>query len=91
MIESINEWMGKWEPIWLFIVLVVGLMYERYTAKMAKLEYDYDAAKDEAKRQRKTRTTKKTSESKDGTKTVEETTETSEPVREAKEEVNHVG
>ena len=87
MINSINEWMGKWEPIWLFIVLVVGVMYERYTAKMAKLEYDYDKEKDDAKKQRKTRTTKKTSESKDGTKTVEETTEVTEPSQENKGEM----
>lgn len=48
------------------------------------MEYNYDRDKDEAKKQRKTRTTKKTTQSKDGSSTTEESIETTEPVEEKK-------
>jgi|WetSurMetagenome_2_1015567.scaffolds.fasta_scaffold1463608_1 hypothetical protein len=78
MINAINEFLSKWEPIWLFVVLACGLFYERETRNWTIKEYYYDKDKDDKKR--KTRVSKKTTQTKDGGTTVEETTETSEPV-----------
>ncbi len=73
MLELIHE-LREW-TMWIMeagILIYVGL------------EYHYDKAKDDAKKQRKTRTTKKTVQTRDGGSTVEETTETSEPILEDK-------
>jgi hypothetical protein len=77
--ESINAWLGHWEPTWLFLVLftetLVGLAVLWWTIK----EYVYDAQKDQEKKQKKTKTTRKTTKGAAGETTTEETTETSEP------------
>lgn len=44
------------------------------------MEYRYDKEKDDAKKHRKTKTTKKTTNNKDGESVVEESTEVSEPI-----------
>lgn len=44
------------------------------------LEYFYDKNKDEAKKQKKTRTTKKVTQAKDGSTVTEESQEVSEPM-----------
>jgi hypothetical protein len=75
-----NDWLIKNEAIWLFWVLFTETLIGLGTLIFVIKEYFYDAAKDEEKKQRKTKTTKKVTESKDGAKTVEETTETSEPM-----------
>lgn len=82
MLENINNWFTHWEPIWLFLILFAELIYANRTYYWVKKEYEYDESKDLEKKQRKTRTTKKVTESKDGGKVVEETTETSEPIKE---------
>jgi hypothetical protein len=77
MINEINGFLSKWEPIWLFVVLVCGLYYERETRNWTIKEYFYDKDKDDKKR--KTKISKKITQNKDGGLITEETTETSEP------------
>lgn len=59
---------------WTMLFLEAGIFY--YVA----LEFYYDKEKDELKKQKKTRTSKKTTQDKDGGSTIEEVTETSEPL-----------
>lgn len=80
--ENLLLWFSKWEPIWLFVVLCIETIVGIYTGIIVTMEYFYDAAKDEAKKQRRTRTSKKVTEQKDGAKVTEEVTEVSEPVKE---------
>lgn len=80
MINSLNSWLGQWEPLWLIVVLLFECVLSMIMIYWMVREFKYDADKDIAKKQRKTRTSKKTSESKDGTKTTEEVTEVSEPI-----------
>lgn len=79
MITQINTWLGHWEPLWLILVLLFECLLSMIMIYWMVREYHYDADKDLEKKQRKTRTSKKTSESKDGTKTTEEVVEVSEP------------
>jgi hypothetical protein len=76
---TILDFMTKYEPIWLFLVLFPELLAGLYSAWILKREFDYDANKDLAKAQKKTRTSKKTTQSKDGGTVVEESTEVTEP------------
>lgn len=75
MIETLNGWFSTWEPIWLFLILLAETIIGLGTLIVVIKEYRYDEAKDLRK---KTRTTKKVTESKDGGKVTEETTEVSE-------------
>jgi hypothetical protein len=77
---NILEWMGKYEPIWLFLILFPEMVAGIYSAWILKKEFEYDENKDLEKKQRKIRTTKKTTTNPGGTSTTEETTETTEPV-----------
>lgn len=78
------EWMTKYEPIWLALILLVSVSLEAYTARMAKKEYDYDEQKDLEKKSKRTRTTKKTTTQPSGVSTTEETSEIIEPPQEPK-------
>ena len=77
----ILEWMTRWEPIWLAIILLVETLAGFCTLFILIKEYNYDFQKDVEKKQKKTRTTKKTVTQPTGATTTEETTETSEPVQ----------
>jgi hypothetical protein len=84
---AFHEWLIAKEGIWLFYVLIAGLfaetlmvIFQTIEIRWARKEFEYDEQKDLAKAQRKTKTSKKTTQSKDGGTTVEETTETTEPV-----------
>jgi|WetSurMetagenome_2_1015567.scaffolds.fasta_scaffold916121_3 hypothetical protein len=81
MIVELNKWLEHWEPIWLFLILAVEAVVGIFSAYILVKEYKYDEMKDLAKSQRKTRTSKKTTQSKDGGTTVEETVETTEPIQ----------
>lgn len=59
---------------WGNFILEAGILW------VVALEYFYDKAKDDEKKHRKTKNTKKTTTGKDGTSVVEESTEVSEPV-----------
>lgn len=82
MLEALNKFLGEWQYIWFFVILSLGLAVEIHSNYMLRKEYEYDENKDLEKKQRRTRTTKKTTMSKAGESTVEETTEVSEPVQE---------
>lgn len=62
----------------------VAFVAEVYICVILTAEYFYDANKDLLKKQKKTRTTKKTTTEPSGTQTTEETTETVEPTGEQK-------
>lgn len=82
MLEAINTYLEHWYPLWWSIVFVIEMFVGMATLYILIKEYRYDEAKDLEKKQRKTRTTKKTTEQKDGVKVTEETTEVSEPIKE---------
>lgn len=73
------EFMTKWEPVWLALILLCSISLEAYTARMAKREFDYDEQKDIEKKQKRTRTTKKTTTQPGGTSVIEESSEITEP------------
>lgn len=75
----LREFIYHHEPLWLFIILFAGLLVELHSNYMLRKEYDYDKQKDDLKKQRRTKTTKKTT-NKNGESIVEESTEVSEPV-----------
>jgi len=79
---TILDWMAKYEPIWLFAILFPEMVAGIYSAFILKREFDYDAQKDIEKKQRRTKTTKKTS-TKDGATIIEESSEISEPVQDS--------
>lgn len=70
-----------YEPIWLFIILIAGLAVELHSNYMLRKEYEYDEQKDLEKKQRRTKTTKKTTTQPSGASVVEEQTETVEPMK----------
>ena len=81
---ELNKFLGDWQYIWFFLILLVGLLVEIHSNYVLRLEYKYDEQKDLEKKQRKTKTTKRTTTTKDGSSTVEETSESSEPIGEEK-------
>lgn len=78
MREGINDFLALWEPIWLFLILFIETLVGAATLTILIKEYKYDEQKDIEKKQKKTRTTKKVTENKDGGKVTEETVETEE-------------
>lgn len=80
MLSSLNEFLTKWEGLWLFLVLVGELAVGSLTLYWVKREYDYDYNKDVEKKQRRTKTTKKTTKGVSGEQITEETTEIVESV-----------
>jgi hypothetical protein len=76
---QILEWMGKYEPIWLFLILFPEMVAGIYSAVILKKEFDYDEQKDLEKKQKRTKTTKRTS-TKGGETIIEESSEVSEPM-----------
>jgi len=81
----ILEFMTKWEPIWLFLVLFPELLAGLYSAYILKREFDYDEQKDLEKKQRRTKTTKKTTTNPGGASVIEESTETVEGLADQKD------
>ena len=80
----ILEWMAKWEPIWLAAILLAEWMTGLYQRNR---EFRYDEAKDIEKKQKRTKTTKKTS-TKDGTTVIEESSETITPMEDISDRSN---
>lgn len=76
--------MSRWEPIWLFGLIAVETAAGLLTLYWVRREYQYDENKDLEKKQKRTRTTKKTTTQPSGVSTVEETSETVEPTQEEK-------
>lgn len=84
--DVLNSFLGKWEPFWLFLILFVEMIAGMYTAYVVTIEYRYDEAKDIEKKQRRTRTTKKTTRNPGGVETTEESSEVLESLGETNEE-----
>lgn len=61
------------------IIITLILFCSIYECYVLKQEYNYDFQKDLEKKLKRTRTTKKVTQSKDGTHTTEESTEVVEP------------
>lgn len=83
--ESLNNWLGHWEPFWLLLVLLFECALNMVMIYWMVREYKYDADKDLAKKQKRTKTTKKTTTQPTGESTVEEQTETIEPIGDSNE------
>ena len=93
-----TDWLKLNEHIWLFwqlnieiflgatsaILCLFMLGHERASAEWLKREYEYDEQKDIEKKQRKTKTTKKTTTQPGGASITEEQTEVTEPMQETK-------
>ncbi len=77
MWQFINDWLGKWQYLWFFLILASGLAVEIHSNYMLRKEFDYDKAKDD--KRKRTKTTKKTTKGAQG-ETTEEVIETSEPM-----------
>lgn len=75
MLETLNSFLEKWEPIWLFLILFIEGTIGFVTLKWIIREYYYDSDKDVARKQKKTKTTKKTTTQPSGTSVIEETSE----------------
>ena len=80
--DTINTFLEHWEPIWLFIILFVETLAGFGSLYILIKEYRYDEAKDIAKKQRRTKTTKKVTTHPGGDSISEETTEVTEPTNE---------
>ncbi len=85
MLAELEAFLHRWENIWLFIVLGLGLAIEFHSNYMLRKEYDYDKAKDD-KRVRRTKTSKKTTKA-DGSVTEEQSEEVVSPNGEQNEKV----
>lgn len=88
-VANMLEWITKYEPIWLFAFAIISLGFEAATTFILKKEYEYDEAKDLAKKQKRTRITKKTTTQPSGVSVIEESTETLESTGENHDKENH--
>ena len=76
---DILTWMGRWEPVWLFLILFIETVIGCLTLYWVHQEFIYDEQKDLEKKQKRTRTTKKTVTQPNGASITEESTDTVEP------------
>lgn len=53
--EYMNSFLGKWEPVWLFAVLVLESIFSILIWRMARIEYQYDKEWNERKAARRKR------------------------------------
>lgn len=86
MIAEINKFLGDWQYIWFFVILTAGLLVEIHSNYVLRKEYEYDERKDLEKKQKRTRTTRKTTSKPGGETITEEQTETSEPIEDKNEQ-----
>jgi hypothetical protein len=86
MLEEINNFLNHYEPIWLFSLIFGEGILGYITLTWVKKEYFYDEGKDLARKQKKTKTTKKTTTQPSGISVTEESTEISEGIPEQKVE-----
>jgi hypothetical protein len=52
---SLNKWFGQWEPLWLFLVLLIETIFSVLVWRMARMEYWYDKEWNERKAARRKR------------------------------------
>lgn len=80
--EGLNSWLEHWYPTFWSVLFIIETVATVSLLGMAIKEYRYDELKDLEKKQKRTRTSKKVTEQKDGGKVTEEVTEVSEPIKE---------
>ena len=51
--EQLNEWLLRWEPLWLFLVLAAEGLIGLYSGVILTIEYFYDAQVEEKKHKRR--------------------------------------
>lgn len=78
MIEF-NTWLEHWEPLWLFLILFIETIVSSLILWWTVKEFKYDEKKDLDKKQKRIKTTKKTTTKPGGETITEESTETHEP------------
>lgn len=61
MVQLALDFLTKWEPVWLLIVLVAELIYSIRIYTMARIEFDYDKEWNERKAARRKEHAKKES------------------------------
>jgi len=84
MFESVNAYLEHWYPFWWSILFILETFFGAASFYILVKEYKYDEAKDLAKKQRRTKTTKKVTTQPSGESVSEETTEVTEPTGEQK-------
>lgn len=53
MLETLNSVLGKWEPIWLLVILAIEMVAGVYSAWILTVEYNYDREWNERRRERR--------------------------------------
>lgn len=84
MLELLNSHLEHWYPSYWSVLFILETFFGVASFYILVKEYKYDEAKDIEKKQRRTRTTKKTTTQPSGVSTTEETIETVEPTGEQK-------
>lgn len=90
MLEVLDKYESVWLPVLLLIEIgltLIGLRFQKIEVDWARREFEYDEARDLEKKQRRTRTTKKTTTDKTGLTTTEEVNETFEPADEKRDKL----
>ena len=82
MFESLNAHLEHWYPFWWSILFIAETFFGAASFYILVKEYRYDEAKDLAKKQRRTKTTKKTTRNPGGIEITEESSEVTEPTNE---------
>jgi hypothetical protein len=80
MLELLNAHLEHWYPSYWSILFITETVFTILLWRMAVAEYKYDEQKDIEKKQRRTKTSKKTTTSASGQSVTEETSEVIEPI-----------
>lgn len=80
ILHALNEILEVWEPLWLFFLIFAEAILGAFSLYILIKEYNYDAQKDIEKKQRRTKTTKKTTRNPGGSEITEESREVFEPI-----------
>jgi hypothetical protein len=82
MLELLNNHLEHWYPTWWSLLFILETFFGAASFYILVKEYKYDEAKDLAKKQRRTKTTKKTTRNPGGIEITEESSEITEPTNE---------
>lgn len=85
MVDILNNWLTHWYPLFWSVLFILETFFAGAAFYILVKEYKYDEAKDIAKKQRRTKTTKKTTVHPGGDSISEETTEIEEPTNEERD------
>lgn len=82
MLVEINTYLEHWYPFYWSILFILETFFAAASFYILVKEFKYDEAKDLAKKERRTKTTKRVTTHPGGDSVSEETTETVEPTNE---------